>query len=127
VNDRFGHDRGDAVLAELGRLVGSGRSADQAYRIGGDEFALILPETSLERAEGVGRRIADAIAESIQIARQATVSVGAAEARSLDPRALHAEADAALHRAKQLHAERMARKIERSWLRAHGETRRSTG
>ena len=127
VNDRFGHQRGDAVLAEVGRLVASGRAADQGYRIGGDEFALVLPETSLENAEAVGRRVADAVAESIQIAGQATISVGAAEARSLDPRALHAEADAALYRAKQVRAETMARKIERRWLTGPEETRRSTG
>jgi diguanylate cyclase (GGDEF)-like protein len=127
VNDRFGHQRGDAVLAEVGRLVASGRTADLGYRVGGDEFALILPETGLDNAEAVGRRVADAVAASIQIAGQATVSVGAAEARSLDPRALHAEADAALYRAKQVRAESMARKIERRWLRAPEETRRSSG
>ncbi|MBN1528793.1 MAG: GGDEF domain-containing protein [Thermoleophilaceae bacterium] len=127
VNDRFGHERGDAVLAEVGRIIAAGRTGDQGYRIGGDEFALILPETSLENAERVGGRVADGVAESIQIAKQATVSVGAAEARTLDPRALHAEADTALHRAKQVRAEMLARKIERRWLRGPEESRRSTG
>ena len=46
---------------------------------------------------------------------QATLSMGIAEARSLDPRALHAEADAALHRSKQARAEAQARRSERRW------------
>jgi diguanylate cyclase (GGDEF)-like protein len=123
VNERFGEERGDAVLAEVGRLVGSGRTTDQGYRIGGDEFALVLAETSIENARLVGSRVVDAVAESIQISGQATLSMGVAEARSLDPRALHAEADAALLGSKQARAASMARKVERSWLRAPEETR----
>ena len=46
---------------------------------------------------------------------QATLSMGLAEARSLDPRALHAEADAALHRSKQARAEAHTRRTERRW------------
>lgn len=127
VNESLGHQRGDAILAEVGRLVASGRTSDQGYRIGSDEFALVLGDTGLDNAELVGRRVCDAVAESVQIAGQVTLSMGTAEARSLDPRALHAEADAALYRAKQARAESMARKIERSWLRAPEGTRRSTG
>ena len=51
-----------------------------------------------ERRRARGGRMVEAVAESVQIAGQATLSMGVAEARSLDPRALHAEADAALHR-----------------------------
>ena len=124
--ERFGDARGDALLAEVGRIVSSGRSSDQAYRIGGDEFALVLAETGLENARAVARRVEEAVAESIQIAGQVTISTGAAQASTLDPRALHAEADAALHRSKHARAESMARKIERRWLRSPEGTRRST-
>jgi diguanylate cyclase (GGDEF)-like protein len=53
VNDRFGHQRGDDVLAEFARVLGSGREEDSAFRIGGDEFALLMP-----RADGDTARIA---------------------------------------------------------------------
>jgi len=46
VNDRFGHDVGDEVLRRTGQLIRDGRrSSDAAARWGGEEFALILPET----------------------------------------------------------------------------------
>ncbi len=115
VNDRYGHPRGDAVLAEVGRILAGGRSGDQAFRVGADEFALVLVETGLSRAELVGGRMVDAVAGSVQIAGQATISMGLAEASSLDPRALHAEADAALHRSKQARAEARTRRSERRW------------
>lgn len=115
VNDLYGTPRGDAVLAEVGRLLGSARTSDQAFRVGGDEFALVLAETGLGDARRVGERLVEEVAESVQIAGQATVSMGAAEARSLDPRALHAEADAALYRSKQTRAATAARRSERRW------------
>lgn len=115
VNERYGHPRGDAVLAEVGRILGGGRSGDQAFRVGGDEFALVLVETGLSQAELVAGRMVEAVAASVQIAGQATLSLGVAEARSLDPRALHAEADAALHRSKQARAEAHTRRTERRW------------
>ena len=56
VNDRHGHLAGDAALEQLGLVLRAGlRAADTAYRIGGDEFALLLPETSAPEAR-VGDR-----------------------------------------------------------------------
>lgn len=115
VNELYGHPRGDAVLAEVGRLLASARTSDQAFRVGGDEFALVLAETGLGDAQRVGERLVEAVANSVQIAGQATLSMGVAEARSLDPRALHTEADAALQRSKQNRAETAARRSERRW------------
>jgi diguanylate cyclase (GGDEF)-like protein len=58
VNDRIGHLAGDAVLAEAAQRVRDVvRSADIACRVGGDEFAVILPEASLEDANQLYRRI----------------------------------------------------------------------
>ncbi len=115
VNTRHGHSRGDAVLAEVGRILGGGRTGDQGFRIGGDEFALVLVETGINDARLVAGRMVEAVAASVQIAGQATLSMGLAEARSLDPRALHAEADAELQRARQASAEVAARRAGRRW------------
>ncbi|HXY17099.1 MAG TPA: sensor domain-containing diguanylate cyclase [Gaiellaceae bacterium] len=62
VNDTYGHLAGDAVLAEVGdRLRGVARTADVACRIGGEEFAVILPESGLAEAEALYHRLATAI------------------------------------------------------------------
>ena len=58
VNDRYGHMMGDKVLkAAAGTLLKSVRSSDSAFRIGGDEFALLLPEADLEQANILARRV----------------------------------------------------------------------
>src|SRR5438094_1137910 len=63
VNDRIGHLAGDAVLAELAERVRDVvRSAGIACRVGGDEFAVILPESSLEDGDQLYRRIQNAVA-----------------------------------------------------------------
>jgi diguanylate cyclase (GGDEF)-like protein len=57
VNDQFGHQVGDQVVKEVAaRLIVVARAADLAARIGGDEFAILLPETTAEAAEAVARR-----------------------------------------------------------------------
>ncbi|MFZ0820871.1 MAG: diguanylate cyclase [Candidatus Acidiferrales bacterium] len=58
VNDRFGHPRGDEVLRmAASTLRHSMRTSDYAFRIGGDEFALLLPQADAEQAATLGRRI----------------------------------------------------------------------
>ena len=58
VNDRFGHTAGDRVLAEIAHvLLESSREMDLAGRDGGDEFAVVLPNTSLEQAATIAGRI----------------------------------------------------------------------
>jgi two-component system, cell cycle response regulator len=57
-NDAYGHLSGDAVLSELGRLIQKLiRDADSAYRYGGEEFIIVLPETTREEAARVAERI----------------------------------------------------------------------
>lgn len=64
VNDRHGHDTGDEVLGAVGRaLAGAVRDGDLAARSGGEEFAVLLPDTPLERALDVAERLRAAIAE----------------------------------------------------------------
>ncbi len=63
VNDGAGHAAGDALLKEVARVLGAGkRRADFVARIGGDEFAVILCDCSIENAQTVARGIIDAIA-----------------------------------------------------------------
>ena len=62
INDRIGHLAGDSVLAGVAeRLHSVVRSADIACRVGGDEFAVILPESDLSDAEQLYRRVQFAV------------------------------------------------------------------
>ena len=65
VNDRWGHAAGDAVLIEVAaRLNRNLRDGDLLARIGGEEFLIALPETSLADARGIAERLCHAIEES---------------------------------------------------------------
>lgn len=62
VNDNYGHEMGDQVLREVGEVMqGEIRNYDLAARYAGDEFAVVLPETSREHAEFVARKIMEAV------------------------------------------------------------------
>lgn len=103
INDRVGHLAGDAVLAAVAeRLQSAVRGADVACRIGGDEFAVLMPESSFEDAERLHRRIQLAVsARSIAPADRVHISAGAAELRPNDDAAsLFQRADEALYRTK---------------------------
>ena len=66
VNDKYGHPRGDDVLrAVAGTLQKTMRTSDSAFRIGGDEFALLLPQTDAPQALALSRRIGSVFAESL--------------------------------------------------------------
>jgi diguanylate cyclase (GGDEF)-like protein len=104
INDRLGHLNGDVVLAQVAERVRRVvRSADVACRIGGDEFAVIMPETSIADAEHLANRIARTVAERpLGAGERLYVSAGVAERRDGDePSALFERADEALYRAKQ--------------------------
>jgi diguanylate cyclase (GGDEF)-like protein len=65
VNDAFGHSRGDAVLRELVQRVQVAiRSSDILFRYGGDEFAIVLPNTPRDSGTAVAQRVLDAAASS---------------------------------------------------------------
>jgi diguanylate cyclase (GGDEF)-like protein len=94
INDRIGHLAGDTVLAE---------AADIACRVGGDEFAVILPESSLDDADQLYRRIQNAISSRpLGQGGKLFLSAGVAELRAEDdPVAFFQRADDALYRAKE--------------------------
>jgi len=108
VNDAHGHATGDAVLqAFVKRALESLRQSDLLGRIGGEEFAVILPETELEAAREVAERLRAHLAERPVVAERAaiasTASIGVAQLSAKDgsiDNLLH-RADQALYAAKQ--------------------------
>jgi diguanylate cyclase (GGDEF)-like protein len=107
VNDTFGHASGDEVLREVaGRVEAALRDGDHLGRWGGEEFLVVLPETSLAEAEVVGERLREAVAaapvplgtggDEIDV----TASVGVATSGRLGPEAVVHTADRALYAAK---------------------------
>jgi diguanylate cyclase (GGDEF)-like protein len=67
VNDRHGHPRGDEVLRSAATTLKNAlRTSDSAFRIGGDEFALLLPQTDAAQALALSRRVETVFAEMIQ-------------------------------------------------------------
>ena len=103
INDRIGHLAGDSVLAEAAeRIRAVVRSADIACRVGGDEFAVVLPESSLQDADQLYRRIQNAVsARPVGEAGELFLSAGVAELQPEDDAvALFERADDALYRAK---------------------------
>ncbi len=116
INDGYGHLAGDTALKEVAhRIEAQIRSMDTAARFGGDELAILLPETTAAEAATLAERIRDVIAAipfalNSQISRTLTVSVGVAavspgrdetDLKAVADR-LIADADAALYRAKAL-------------------------
>ncbi|MGH8661216.1 MAG: sensor domain-containing diguanylate cyclase [Burkholderiales bacterium] len=109
VNDTFGHDAGDAVLRRMGLVLqGHVRGSDIACRIGGEEFALLLPEASLVTAYQRAERILDTVRHMQikyrgQVLGAITISLGVAAfpKHGDTPEALIRAADQALYQAKQ--------------------------
>ncbi len=104
VNDRIGHLAGDAVLAEAAsRMREVVRTADVPCRVGGDEFAVIMPESSLEDAEQLFQRIQTVMStRAIGQAGRLHLSAGLAELNPEDDSvSLFERGDRALYAAKQ--------------------------
>lgn len=111
INDRLGHLAGDAVLGQIGERVRAVvRASDIACRVGGDEFGIILPESTLEDAERLCERLkAHLIEQPISQAGRVQISAGIAGLRPQDDAiSLFERADDALYRAKEAGKGRVA-------------------
>lgn len=106
VNDEFGHQVGDAVLVKVAEAIKAAvREIDTPARFGGEEFAIILPETGLAGARIVAERLREAVAAARVegLPRPVTISVGLAvfPEHADDHTAIIRAADAALYEAKR--------------------------
>ena len=107
INDNFGYDAGDSVITQVGVLTGETmRSRDLLARIGGEEFAAILPEATIAQARAIAEHIREKIQVNISKNKnnniQVTVSIGIAsiaDVRESFDSLLHA-ADLAMYQAK---------------------------
>ena len=110
INDMHGHNSGDAVLRQVAAIVsGSVRASDAFGRYGGEEFMLILPETTPEQAVGIAEELRNLVmAEAFRIAGgqtiKTTISIGVAGGvgSQLQLDMLVDRADAAMYAAKSL-------------------------
>jgi len=111
INDRMGHAAGDEVLREFGARLGQAlRMADQKYRIGGDEFAVLLEPRcdSHDGALAVAEKIARHLAAPMEIkgydcAIGVSIGVAVFPQHGEDPDTLLRKADAAMYEAKKTH------------------------
>ncbi len=132
VNDNHGHLAGSRGLVEAAEVIRrSARETDVIARFGGDEFALVLPDTGAEGAEAVGERVRERIAahrflEGLGLAIHLTVSIGVATlpdvAASVEE-LVHA-ADAAMYRVKESGKNGVLRRARRV---TRAEERRALG
>jgi len=104
VNDSEGHGAGDDLLREIGRLIGQvARYADRSFRIGGDEFAILMPHTDADGAMQLGRRLLDRATQKRAVGRPIPFSAGVSSCPALATTRtqLYAQADAALYWCKR--------------------------
>jgi diguanylate cyclase (GGDEF)-like protein len=106
INDTYGHQTGDRVLQQIGQVISASfRQTDIYGRLGGEEFAVLLPDTTLEVARDIGEQLIRAIAgltiDPVQVL-SASLGVASTHAVGDDLQHLMNTADKALYRAKAL-------------------------
>jgi diguanylate cyclase (GGDEF)-like protein len=106
INDTRGHTAGDAVLKEVAYLLRKQlRAFDLAYRLGGEEFLILVPGSDLEHTAGLAERLREGVHAGAAIGGvSVTLSLGVAASEHDEPfdyPSVFAKADAALYRAKR--------------------------
>jgi diguanylate cyclase (GGDEF)-like protein len=103
VNDEHGHARGDAVLKDTAYVLRKSlRSFELVYRLGGEEFLIVLPGISLDEGRAIAERVRAGVEDARPGGLDVTISLGVAAARgdlAFEP--LFRDADAALYEAKR--------------------------
>jgi diguanylate cyclase (GGDEF)-like protein len=117
INDRYGHDMGDRVIVEIANILRRvARDADLTARLGGEEFVVLLPETSVEQAAILAERLRTAIAATpLQTVTdlRLTVSIGVAGSLESDSVGeILKQADLALYKAKNAGRNRVCLAID---------------
>ncbi|MEJ7715768.1 MAG: diguanylate cyclase [Thermoleophilaceae bacterium] len=118
VNDTYGHLQGDRVLVEVGRVLREmSRDIDEPARYGGEELAVVLPQTDIDGAVRLAERVREAVAD-LRVARvdgdghvaiTASFGVASVPSSASDQESLVAAADAALYEAKRAGKNRVKR------------------
>jgi diguanylate cyclase (GGDEF)-like protein len=104
-NDTYGHIEGDRLLKQLGIVLkGAIRDADEAFRYGGDEFAILLPQTSIKDAQEVAERVRHRISSEVKtgsVSMTASLGLASWPVDGIAISEIISAADKALYYAKQ--------------------------
>ncbi|MCB1887287.1 MAG: diguanylate cyclase [Rhodocyclaceae bacterium] len=107
VNDTFGHQAGDRVLVALAEVIGRVvRRHEMLFRFGGDEFAILVPDSEDSHLQELARRVVDCVASTVfefegrEVSLTTSVGLACYPLDAGDVRGLVAAADAAMYRAK---------------------------
>jgi diguanylate cyclase (GGDEF)-like protein len=128
-NDRYGHLSGDSLLRQIGGIIKTTiRETDQAFRYGGDEFAVLLPQTSVEAATRVAERVRTHIFARVSMdAVPVSVSLGLATwpEDGVGPNDVISAADTALYQAKRAGGNRVQKISDKDTLIGSSQTSNS--
>jgi diguanylate cyclase (GGDEF)-like protein len=125
VNDRYGHDRGDAVLRDIAyELRKRLRSFELVYRLGGEEFLIVLPGVSHAEGQEIAERLRSAVADATPTGIAVTISVGlsAGSGDSVVYDTLFKSADRALYDAKHAGRNRVVAAPEAAPVQTFADT-----
>jgi two-component system cell cycle response regulator len=102
INDRYGHDIGDKVLIDFSSHIKSSlREGDVFARVGGEEFAILLPLTTKDKAYSLAQKLRETVEESNGVT-PITISIGLVQyEKGDDAQLIFKRADAVLYKAKE--------------------------